>query len=86
MTVQTIGNYLSCDMKMKRAGKKTTGTAVDTSSSKKIKNDTYETSPANDRKKLLDTVKKKIRAGYYNSREVTEDLSDSFARVFNNIS
>lgn len=45
--------------------------------------DTYESSQKpRDRKKLIADVKKRIQSGYYNSEEVTEDLSESFAKAF----
>jgi hypothetical protein len=44
--------------------------------------------PANrerDRSDLIAEIKKKIKAGYYGSRDVVEDLSDTFAKAFNQI-
>ncbi|MFP4415716.1 MAG: hypothetical protein ACLFSB_00440 [Chitinispirillaceae bacterium] len=35
-----------------------------------------------DRGRLLDVVKKRISSGYYQSKEVLDDLSDSFAKAF----
>ncbi len=31
---------------------------------------------------LLETIKKRVQSGYYKSSEVIEDLSDSFAKAF----
>jgi hypothetical protein len=36
-----------------------------------------------DRSKLLESVKQRIKSGYYNSDEVAEDLSSAFAKAFN---
>lgn len=45
--------------------------------------DVYEpsTAPSSERAELLSSIKKRIKSGYYNSKEVLEDLSDSFAKV-----
>ena len=34
------------------------------------------------RRDLLDTIKKRVLDGYYNSHEVIDDLSGSFAKAF----
>lgn len=44
--------------------------------------DTYEPSARNDRARQLADIRKKMKAGYYNSEEVLEDLSDTFAKAF----
>ncbi len=49
---------------------------------KKIE-DTFEPSSSiKDRAQLLNRVKRKIKAGYYNSEAVNEQLADSFAKAF----
>ena len=50
--------------------------------SEKCVEDSYEPSNEVDRKKRLLSIRKKIKAGYYNSEEVVEDLSESFAQIF----
>jgi hypothetical protein len=47
--------------------------------------DSWEPSAKKDQPRLdlLAAIKKKIGAGYYNSREVIDDVSDSFAKAFN---
>lgn len=82
MNIQGIQNYTSYDMKLKLSKQKTT--KVDILSSGKVNKDTYEPAKVDERKKLLASIKKKIKSGYYNSDEVSEDLSESFAKVFNN--
>ncbi len=47
--------------------------------------DSYESSSVSDRAELLKAVKNRIKSGYYNSREVVEDLSDSFAKAFDQL-
>jgi anti-sigma28 factor (negative regulator of flagellin synthesis) len=47
--------------------------------------DTYEPSKSSIRQDLIASIKEKIKAGYYNSREVVDDLTDSFAKAFNTI-
>lgn len=34
------------------------------------------------RTRLLKSIKKKIKTGYYNSNEVIDEISDAFAKVF----
>jgi hypothetical protein len=48
--------------------------------------DSYEPSAPQDRKAFLEQIKKKVNNGFYSSEEVTEDLSESFARVFDRAS
>ena len=81
MNIQGIQNCTSYDMKLRLSKQK--APKVDIVSSGKVKKDTYEPAKTDERKKLLASVKKKIKSGYYNSDEVAEDLSESFAKVFN---
>ena len=82
MNIQGIQSYTSYDMKLRLS--KQRAPKVDIVLSGKAKKDTYEPANVEDRKKLLASIKKKIKSGYYNSDEVAEDLSESFAKVFNN--
>ena len=82
MNIQGIQNYTSYAMKLRLSKQKTP--KVDIVSSGKVKKDTYEPAKADERKKNLSSIKEKIKSGYYNSDEVAEDLSESFAKVFNN--
>jgi hypothetical protein len=45
--------------------------------------DTFEPSNTSERKELLQEVRNKINAGYYNSEKVADDLSYGFANVLN---
>jgi anti-sigma28 factor (negative regulator of flagellin synthesis) len=47
--------------------------------------DTFEPSAEIDREAKLAKIKQRIRNGYYNSAEVTDDLSDSFAKVLDKL-
>jgi hypothetical protein len=44
--------------------------------------DIFQPSGDTDRSALLDAVKKRIKSGYYNSKDVIDDLGESFAKVF----
>jgi GTPase Era involved in 16S rRNA processing len=47
--------------------------------------DTFEAAEKKtaDRDALINTIRKKIKLGYYNSESVVDDLSDSFAKAMN---
>jgi anti-sigma28 factor (negative regulator of flagellin synthesis) len=47
--------------------------------------DTFEPSTEAGRAAKLAEIKQRIKAGYYSSNEVAEDLSDSFAKVFDKL-
>lgn len=48
--------------------------------------DTYEsTLETSEKTHHLSQVKKKIKSGYYNTNEVIDDLSEMFAKIFNNM-
>jgi len=50
--------------------------------------DTFESSKTPDseeRKKLLETVAKRVKSGYYNSADVVDDLGESFAKIFDKL-
>lgn len=81
MTIQGIQNYNLHETRYSLAKKKAAMGKPLAGSGKRIE-DTYEPVITEDRKKYLDEVKKKIKEGYYNSKEVVEDLSESFAKVF----
>ncbi len=83
MNIQGIQNYRSFDTKQKLSKKTAKAKAIPRKSDKLEKKDTYEPSKTDDRKELLKSIKKKIKSGFYNSKEVSEDLSESFADVFN---
>lgn len=83
MNIQGIQNYASYTMKIKLS--KQRASHIDIISSGEVKKDTYEPAKKDERKNKLASIKKKIKSGYYNSDEVSEDLSESFAKVFNNL-
>ena len=84
MNIQGMQNYTTYDMKLRLSKRRTA--KIDTSSSDKVvKKDTYEPAKTDGRKKLLSSIKRKIKSGYYSSDEVTEDLSESFAKIFNSL-
>ncbi len=85
MTIQGIQGYQAFNTKLKLSKKTADAKAIPKNPGKTAKKDTYEPSKAEDRKELIDSIKKKIKSGFYNSKEVTEDLSDSFADVFNQL-
>ncbi|GEM_PF-1328656 len=86
MNIQSISQYTSYETKTRLSKRKidTTDISPDKAADKKTK-DTYEPSNADDRKKLIESVKKRIKSGYYHSDEVNDDLSDAFAKTFNDI-
>jgi anti-sigma28 factor (negative regulator of flagellin synthesis) len=85
MTIQGIQDYRMFDTKLKLSKKKTDTNAIPKKSDKIDKKDTYEPSKTEDRNELLKSIKKKIKSGFYDSKKVAEDLSESFADVFNQI-
>jgi hypothetical protein len=86
MIINNIAHYQSSSLKPKSSAKPTANAV-----SKAAPLDTYEpsgpqrlekSSPSkDDREGLIKTVKKRIQAGYYNSTEVLDDLSSSFAKA-----
>jgi hypothetical protein len=88
MLVQNIALYQSVDIKSRIMAAKPVKNIV----SKTASTDTYEASGANGqgrpppsaiREDLINTVKKRIGSGFYNSKDVLEDLSNSFAKALN---
>lgn len=79
MNIQSIQNYHTFNMKQKLSKRETAVKNVSTENSVK---DTYKPAESGDRSKLLASVKKKIKSGYYKSNEVVEDLSETFAKIF----
>jgi anti-sigma28 factor (negative regulator of flagellin synthesis) len=87
MLVHTIAQYQSFKSRSRNMTAKPERTAV--SKTKAV--DTYEASgayvPKNQpssseiRADLIKTVKKRIGSGFYNSKDVLEDLSNSFAKA-----
>lgn len=77
--VQGIKAYKIYDVKQKNSQKRA---SLDVSSKpvRKTPKDSYTPSP--ERQKFLDSVKSKIKSGYYTSEEVIDDLSTSFAGAF----
>ena len=80
MNIHGIDAYHAYSMKTKLSKKQAASKGL---SSGKRREDTYEPSATDDREKLLASIKKKIKTGYYDSEEVVEDLSESFAKIFN---
>ena len=86
MLIQNITQYQSFAGKSKKVIENPAGKTV----SKSDKVDTYESSetsvhtrPSSSevRKDLIKTVKKRIGSGFYDSKDVLEDLSSSFAKA-----
>ncbi len=77
MNIQGIQKYQTYNIKLV----KKKPAFKDILSEKRVE-DSYEPSNTVDRKKRLLSIRKKIKAGYYNSEEVIEDLSESFAQIF----
>lgn len=82
MIIQAINNYNKYEIKSRQNKKKV---GIDTGVSKKtgFVKDSYEPDKAKNRIKFLSSIKKKVKAGYYSSKDVVDDLSDSFAKAFN---
>jgi hypothetical protein len=79
MIIQGVQQYQACSTNTRSLKKQTAGINV----IKDIrKDDSYKAEKPIERKSYLDAIKKKIKSGYYNSEEVAEDLSQSFAQVF----
>jgi hypothetical protein len=89
MIISNITRYQSSAIKSKAMETKPSKVVV----SKTPNTDTYEASSGGEpvsrsssssvRGDLIRTVKKRIGSGYYNSGEVLEDLSNSFAKALN---
>jgi hypothetical protein len=79
MRIQSIAQYQSVDIKSRISKEKSRIDVV----SKETPKDTYESSLPDVRVDLLNTVKKRISTGFYNTEIVLEDLSDSFAKALN---
>jgi hypothetical protein len=79
MRIQNIAQYQSSDIKSRISREKPRIDVV----SKDMPKDTYESSQSVVREDLLNTIKKRISAGFYNTEIVLEDLSDSFAKALN---
>jgi len=79
MRIQNIAQYQSLDNKSRIPREKPRIDVV----SKDMPKDTYESSQSVVREDLLNTIKKRISAGFYNTEIVLEDLSDSFAKALN---
>ena len=79
MRIQNIAQYQSLDNKSRISREKPRIDVV----SKDPPKDTYESSQSVVREDLLNTIKKRISAGFYNTEIVLEDLSDSFAKALN---
>lgn len=80
--IQGIQAYRVYEMKQKGAQKRA---ALDAPAKpvRKVIEDTFEpSSSVQDRTKLLERIKGKIKAGYYSSEAVDEQLADSFAKAF----
>lgn len=77
-------NYAGIPAEVKVSKKKASprhATAPSSLNNKKEIKDTFETSEDEERKKFLESVKNKVSSGYYNSREVNEDLSHTLAKL-----
>jgi hypothetical protein len=82
MIIHAISQYQSSTPKAKSLPGKPGNNAV----SKSAPMDTYESSRTGAqatgiREDLIKAVKKRIGSGFYNSRDVLEDLSNSFAKA-----
>jgi hypothetical protein len=86
MIINNITRYHASDLKPKAFAKPITNAG-----SRAAPHDTYESSgpdrlerpsPSFEaRGDLIRTVKKRIQSGYYNSKDVLDDLSNSFAKA-----
>ena len=86
MIINNITNYHSSNLKPKAQAK-----SIKDADSKIVPQDTYEVSGADRsnrqsasydvRGDLLQTVKKRIHSGFYDSKDVLDDLSNSFAQA-----
>jgi hypothetical protein len=79
MRIQNIAQYQSIDVKPRISKEKYRVEGMP----KEAPKDTYESSQTEVRQDLLNTVKKRISAGFYNTEIVLDDLSDSFAKALN---
>jgi hypothetical protein len=83
MIVRNITQYHSMEIKSRQVKERNTADTV----SRDMPVDTYEpsgdTGTSEIRTDLINTVKKRIASGYYNSNDVLDDLSDSFADALN---
>jgi hypothetical protein len=82
MIIQNIARYQSVDIKSRDLKEKPKVNVV----SREASQDTYEPSGESKteiREDLLRNVKKRVNTGFYHSKEVLEDLSDSFAKALN---
>jgi hypothetical protein len=86
MIINNIARYHSSDLKPKSVAK-----PIGKTEPLSAPVDTYEPSGSERREKasssigvrgdLIQTVKKRIQAGYYDSKDVLDDLSSSFAKA-----
>jgi hypothetical protein len=79
MHIQNIAHYQSVDIKSRISKEKPRMDVM----SKDLPKDTFEPSQSVAREDLLNTIKKRISAGFYNTEIVLDDLSDSFAKALN---
>jgi len=78
--IQGIKAYQVYDVKQKNSQRRASLDVTSTPIKKANPKDCY--TPSAERKKFLDTVKNRVKSGYYTSEEVLEDLSNSFAGAF----
>ena len=84
MNIQSNNTYHKSHAVRLDASKKQSSTRLKKTNSSKSKpsQDAYETTAQHSRTEYLETIKRKIKAGYYSSQEVVEELSDDFAKAF----
>jgi hypothetical protein len=80
MIIQGINQYQKLEARFKASKEK-----QNTGSGKVMPKDTFEPTRKKPevRQDLINTVKNKIRLGYYSSETVLDDLSNSFAKALN---
>ena len=78
MNFQTLNNDSSYSL-INNKNSRQNRSAIRPDSDNSDKNNHLDTK---DRTKLLKSIKRKIKSGYYNSNEVIDEISDAFAKVF----
>ncbi len=78
MRVESINSYNVIKKKQKSFSKSST------SSKTRTNKDTFTISKESSRKLTLESIKSKIKSGFYNSDEVMDDISNKLSSVLNN--
>ena len=83
MRIDAVSTEFSTEIRGKKQLKASNSNSF-TQELKKAQKDSYEPSPVdpNTRNIALDSIKAKIKGGYYNRDNVAEDISDKLAKLF----